>query len=933
ELALQEPLVLPDQGGVQIQVHVGDEDGDGRRSVTVSSRDAEGGWIRHAVGTLSAADGPALAPLVQWPPAGAEPILLEDVYGQLAERGYDYGPTFQGLRRAWRIGETIYTEAELPETAITGAGTEVGGFGVHPALSDAVLHGLLATRHGGAGLPFTWSDVRFLAGGARHLRAVLAPGPDRSIAVSAFDGAGQPVFHAKSLVLREIPADHLTRFGEREVSRSLFAVDWAPLPAPEGPTVPRWSRQGEVVGSEYPPIVVAVVPSAPVGRGTPAAAAQATGLALGWLQEWLADPATVDAQLVVLTGGAAGGQDLSAAAVCGLVRSAQSEHPGRFLLVDIDPTTELDLDSDTDVEAALAALLRSGEPEVRIRPSAEVDVPAVFGRRLVRAGVRDPHAVPTEWDPDGTVLITGGTGTLGRLLARHLVTTRGMRHLLLLSRQGPQAPGAAELASELTELGAAVRIVAADAADRDVLSGVLDGIAAEHPLTAVVHVAGVLDDATVESLTPQRIATVLAAKADAAWNLHELTQGTDLAGFVLYSSAAAILGSPGQGNYAAANAFLDALVAHRRERGLTGQSLAWGLWAERSTMTAHLDEAEMSRLARGGLRPMATEQGLALFDVAVRLGAPLVVPALLDLAGFSRSGNPLTTLLQGPVTGTGTRPTAAAATAAEGLAAQLAALSAADREQTVLQIVRTHASAVLGHASSDGVEPQQTFRELGFDSLTALELRNRLAAETELRLPATLIFDYPTSTALSGYLHDQLLPQLADASAQVAPPVVRAVADEPIAIVGMGCRFPGGVEDPQGFWRLVADETDAIAGFPADRGWDGDEFGGGETAYARVGGFMYGAADFDAEFFGISPREAVAMDPQQRLLLETCWEALEDAGIDPSSLRGSDAGVYAGVMYHDYGTLLGSDAEGAGSGVTGSAGSVVSGRVAYCLGL
>ncbi|MFF1309178.1 SDR family NAD(P)-dependent oxidoreductase, partial [Streptomyces sp. NPDC058307] len=768
ELALQGPLVLPDQGGVQIQVHVSGEEGDGRRSVTVSSRDAEGEWIRHAVGTLSAAVSAAPAPLVQWPPAGAEPVPIEDVYDHLAERGYGYGPTFRGLRRAWRRGETIYTETELPETAETEAAGESGvgadGFGLHPALLDAALHGLMAGGHAESaartGLPFAWSGVRLFAGEARHLRAVLAPGPDGSIALSAFDGAGQPVLEVRSLVLREISPGQVTGSGEHEVRRSLFTVDWVPLPAAHAPDLPKWIRHGQVPGAEYPPVVVAVVPSAAAGQNASAAAAQATGLVLEWLQDWLADPAADDAQLAIFTHGAASGQDLSAAAVTGLMRSAQSEHPGRFLLVDIDPATGLDTDRDADVETVLAAALSNGESETRLRPDIVTGGPAAFGRRLVRARSGDPQSLPAEWDPQGTVLITGGTGTLGRQLARHLVTTHGMRHLLLVSRRGPNAPDADELASGLGELGATVRIVAADAADREALAAVIGGIAAEHPLTAVVHAAGVLDDATVESLTPQRIATVLVAKAHAAWNLHELTEGMGLAGFVLYSSAAAILGSPGQGSYAAANAFLDALAAHRRDQGLAGQSLAWGVWAERSTITAHLDDADMSRLARGGIQPITTAQGLALFDGAVRLTTPLLVPARLELAGFSRTGQ-LPALLSELAVGTGKRPTAAAT--AEGLAARLSALSAADGEEAVLQIVRTHAAAALGHSRPEDVQPQQAFRELGFDSLTALELRNRLAAATGLRLPATLIFDHPVPLELTRYLYDELVPQQAGA--------------------------------------------------------------------------------------------------------------------------------------------------------------------------
>ncbi|MGW7696810.1 type I polyketide synthase, partial [Streptomyces asiaticus] len=543
--------------------------------------------------------------------------------------------------------------------------------------------------------------------------------------------------------------------------------------------------------------------------------------------------------------------------------------------------------------------------------------------------------VPAQWDPQGTVLITGGTGTLGGELARHLVNVRGMKHLLLMSRRGPAAPGAARLVAELAQSGAEVRVQAGDAADRDALASVLARIAGERPLTAVVHAAGVIDDATVESLTPERMAPVLAAKADAAWNLHELTEDTGLAGFVLYSSAAAVMGSPGQGSYAAANAFLDALATYRREQHLAGQSLAWGLWAQASEITGQLAGANLSRLRRGGVQPLSTEQGLALFEAATALGAPLAVPARLDLNALSRPGRPLLPLLRRLAVGTSVRPTAAVAGGAGGLAARLAALSPADREQEVLQIVRAAAAVVLGHSRPGDIDPQRAFREMGIDSLTGLELRNRLAAETGLSLPATLVFDYPVPLELARHLVAEVC-GTAEAAGTSSAPAVRFGTDEPVAIVGMGCRFPGGAEDPEGFWQMVVGGSDAMSGFPADRGWDVDGLsdpdpGDAGAAFAPMGGFLDGAGDFDAEFFGISPREALGMDPQQRLLLETCWEALEDAGITPGSLRGSDTGVYAGIIASGY---RAGEQDGAGGfGLTGTTASVASGRVAYSLGL
>ncbi|WP_327091566.1 SDR family NAD(P)-dependent oxidoreductase [Nonomuraea sp. NBC_01738] len=352
--------------------------------------------------------------------------------------------------------------------------------------------------------------------------------------------------------------------------------------------------------------------------------------------------------------------------------------------------------------------------------------------------------IPRTADSDGTVLVTGGTGTLGSLVARHLVA-RGARRLLLTSRRGPDAPGAAELAAELGEAGAEVEIAACDAADRDQLAALLDG----RELTAVVHAAGVLDDGVISSLTPERLDTVLRPKADAAWNLHELTKDMDLSEFVLFSGGAGTFGGPGQGNYAAANVFLDALAAHRRSLGLPAVSLAWGLWAKASGMTGHLDGSDVARMARGGMIPLTDEQGLALLDDARRYDEAVLVPAALDLAGIQASG-PAVPLLRGLIR---SKPRKAAQSGNEvALKARLAALAPEERQRTVLDLVRMHVSVVLGRNGTETVEAGRAFKELGFDSLTAVELRNRLNGATGLRLPATLVFDYPTPLALAQHL-------------------------------------------------------------------------------------------------------------------------------------------------------------------------------------
>ncbi len=510
-----------------------------------------------------------------------------------------------------------------------------------------------------------------------------------------------------------------------------------------------------------------------------------------------------------------------------------------------------------------------------------------------------------------------------------------MVSLLLASRRGLGAEGATELKRELEALGAEITIAACDVSQRDQLETLLESISPEHPLSGVVHVAGVRDDGVIGSLTPERLDLVLAAKADAACHLHELTAHMDLKMFVLFSSASATFGSPGQGNYAAANAFLDALAAERRARGLSGTALAWGLWEQASEMTGDLDKADHSRLARSGMRALSSEHGLALFDEALDTGEALMLPIPLDLKALrtqARTGA-LPALLGDLVRVPAARR---ADQRSASLARRLASTPEAEREGVVLELVRGQVATVLGHLNPQTIDTKRAFKELGFDSLTAVELRNRLSTQTGLRLPATLIFDHPTTSAVVSHL----LAELSDTSSRIAKPLAMARAlDEPLAIVGMSCRYPGGANSPEELWELVASGTDAISPFPADRGWDlarlydpdPDHPG---TSYARTGGFIDDVGEFDAQFFGISPREALAMDPQQRLLLESAWEALEDASIDPALLKGSQTGVFTGIIASHYGVSRSGSMSGdlGGYGLT-SATSVASGRIAYMFGL
>nr|WP_058041912.1 type I polyketide synthase [Streptomyces roseifaciens] len=905
ELVIEAPLVLTSRSGAQVQVTVGEEDGTGRRPIAVHSQTGGGEWTRHAGGFLRRDDAPAAAAGGDWPPAGATPVGTDTLYSALADLGLDYGPAFQGVRAAWRRGGEVFAEVELPEAQRQDA----GAFGVHPALLDTAFHAWALGGGGERRLPFSWNGVRLHASGATALRVRLAETGGDALSLTATDEAGVPVVTVESMVTRAVTPDQLNAAGGTALAP--LRMDWADLPT-----------GAEPVASEAWDLVEVGLPDAG-GPDLPEALRATTRQVLQHVQEQLARPADTG-PLVLVTTGAIAADDaqapsLAAAAAWGLVRSAQSEQPGRLVLADVDGTEE----SRRALPAAVASALAAGESQVVLRNGAAT-VP-----RLARTAP-EPERPGWSFAPDGTVLITGGLGLLGRLLAGHLVREHRVRHLVLVSRRGPDAPEAADLVDELTAEGAQATVVACDVADREALAGLLAGIPDEHPLTAVVHAAGALDDGLVEAMTPQRLDAVFGPKADAAWHLHELTAGLDLSAFILFSSAAGVLGTAGQSSYAAANAFLDALAAHRRARGLAATSLAWGLWADASGLTGHLRGTDVGRIARQGVRPLPTEDGLALFDAAGRLDDPLLIPLAVDSSG---TDGPVPPVLRGVLRSRRPAARSRAGTAA-GPAARWRRLPEAEVEREVLDLVRTEAATVLGHADGAGIGSARPFKELGVDSLTAVELRNRLNAATGLRLPATVIFDHSTPEALAAHLRARLTGDRADT------PAAAAVTDagEAIAVVGMACRYPGGVTDPDRLWELVDSGTDAISAWPANRGWptealyDPDPDRPGRT-YTTQGGFLHDADEFDAAFFGISPREALATDPQQRLLLETTWEALEHAGIPADTLRGSRTGVFTGVMYNDYASRL-HEVPGELEGYlpNGSAASVASGRISYVFG-
>ncbi|MER7988807.1 SDR family NAD(P)-dependent oxidoreductase, partial [Streptomyces noursei] len=951
ELTLAAPLVLPEHGGVQLQVRVGAPDPAGRRALGIFSRTADGfdlPWSQHATGVLTAGAGapdPAFD-ATAWPPAGAEPVDLTGAHARLAALGFAYGPAFQGLRAAWRRGTEVYAEVALPDDA----GTDPTAFGLHPALLDAAQHAAAYADLGAisrGGLPFAWQGVSLAAAGARTVRARIAPAGDDTVTIAVYDTAGGTVLSVDSLVSREVPTG--TPGDTATVHRdSLFHVEWTPLttrPTTTPATVAVLGADPDTLAgplhaaglhtTTHPDLSTLATADAPVpdlvittlttdrDAPVPAATLATTAAVLDLAQQWLADDRFAHARLVLVTRGATDGTDPAAAAAGGLLRTARTENPGRFALLDLAPGT------DHPAPEALATALAATRDE----PDLALHGTDLRTARLARVPL---PTEPTDWHPDGTVLITGGTGGLGAVLARHLVTARGVRHLLLASRRGPAADGADDLITELTGHGATVRIAACDVTDPAALTDLLATVPDDHPLTAVVHTAGIVDDGVLGSLTPERLAAVLRPKVDAAWHLHEATRHLDLAAFVLFSSVAATLGSPGQANYAAGNAFLDALAAHRAAAGLPATALAWGPWNQSAGMTKGLSDLDVERIARSGMPPLTPEQGTALFDAALAAGPAALAPVRLDLPVLRTQGE-IAPLLRGLIRTPVRRAAAQASQTADGLAQRLAGLDAAARRETLLDFVRTQIAQVLGHADANEVAAGRPFQDLGFDSLTAVELRNALNSATGLRLPATMVFDYPTPHALADHLRDELLGAEAELTPTHALPSPTAGTDDPIVIVGMSCRYPGGVTSPEDLWRLVSEGADATGPFPVNRGWDLDNLYDPDPdrpgrTHVRAGGFLHDAGSFDPDFFGMSPREAMATDSQQRLLLELSWEAVERAGMDPAALRDSRTGVFAGVMYNDYGTTLTGDEYEAFRG-NGSAPSVASGRVSYSLGL
>ena len=706
ELSLRTPLILA--GPADVQVVVDAPDGTGDRPLTIWARPAgsAGRWTSHATATVTAPTGHAPAAPVAWPPPGARPVTVD--YARLADAGFHYGAAFRAVTAVWRGPDDVYAEVNLaPAEAVTA-----GRFGVHPALLDAALHAsLLAQPPDQLRVPFTLSGVELHATGAATARVVLSPiGPDE-VRVTVTDRSGGPVVTIDSLVTRRIDIQDAAGAAAR---RSLHRLTWVPAPA---------------VRDETPYEIFR--PTAPASDAPARARALLAGT-LARLTDWLA--ADRPGRLVVVTERATGADpDPAAAAVWGLAGSAQTEHPGRFTVVDLcgAPASE----------TALPRAAALTEPRVAVRDG------SVLAPRLALAGPAD--ATPPALSPAATVLITGGTGALGAILARHLVAEYGVRNLVLAGRRGV-AP------SWVDALDARITVTACDVGDRAAVDRLVAACGPD--LTAVFHLAGVLDDGVLTAMTPERIDAVLAPKADAAWHLHEATRGLNLAAFVLYSSASGVLGRPGQANYAAANAFVDAVAAHRAALGLPARSLAWGLWADDDGgMAGRVTDGPARRgLTGDGIRALTAGQGTALLDRALRTAEPLLVPIAIDVPATDAPAILSGLAPAAPVAAPGAAPATGAAAELGGWRETLAKLPEDERTGALSTLIHDEIAAVLGFTDGAALDPGRHFTELGFDSLAAVQLRNRLSAFTGVRLEATIALDHPTLAELTAHVYAAL---------------------------------------------------------------------------------------------------------------------------------------------------------------------------------
>ncbi|MER6417064.1 SDR family NAD(P)-dependent oxidoreductase, partial [Streptomyces humidus] len=824
ELVIEAPLVLPEDGGIQVRVELAAPDETGRRAVSVHSRPEgdEPDWTRHATGTLVPEDLDSFEPALAWPPAGATPVPVdvESVYANLAERGYEYGPAFRGLRKVWTRDDEIFAEVALPEQQQEDA----GHFSLHPALLDASLHAPLIHGAGLPRLPFSWNGITLWTRGASRLRAHFVPAGEETWQVTVTDQKGAPVARIDALIGRQVTREQLAgarlarEAGSSRLDERVYGTTWIPAGATEPAAAPTgaWlvavpaDRTDDTTvtacltalgdrGAHVVPLPVdgpdrdtltglltrtvsdAVTDGHPLTgvlsllaldeTGHPRLPGVTGGLAATLALVQALGDAGVEAPLWLATQGAVSTsatdpvRSADQAALWGLGQVAALEHPGRWGgLVDLPAT----LDSGTG--ARLAAVLGGGsgdEDQLALRDG------TVLARRLERTPLHRPQPDETPWRPTGAVLITGGTGALGGHVARRMAAA-GAGHLVLVGRRGADAPGAAELTAELTEAGARVTVAAVDVTDRQALADLLAKLAADgDPVRTVVHAAGVNGFGALAETTLDDFGAVVSAKAAGAAHLDALLGDTPLDAFIVFSSIAGVWGSGSQSAYSAANAYLDALALRRRGQGRTATSVAWGAWAGGGMV----DAGSAPQLRRQGIETVRPELMLTALDRALTGGQSGLVVAHIDWKRFHAAftaPRPSALLRDVPevrrIAAAEARARRADLATAGSLRERLGGLEESAQNGVLLDLVLAETAVVLGHQDAHAIHPDRAFQELGFDSLTAVELRNKLSAATGLRLPATLLFDHPAPAVLVTHLREALAPE-------GGPAVHRAVAE------------------------------------------------------------------------------------------------------------------------------------------------------------
>ncbi len=966
ELTLFSPLVLIEKKPRQIQIKVEKANEDGKSQFTVYSREEnledklERLWNKHAKGILSKEEIKieSREELGEWPPIDAQPIEITGLYDKFKELKLDYGTEFQGLKEVWLKNDYLYAKVELKQQT-----QEADKYKLHPALLDAALHTIffanLGTKEKFVKIPFRWTGAKLYAVGAKELYLRMRVREDE-IEMSLYDIAGQLLAEIENLSLRKAENEQIKAsvLEQTQENQHLYTLKWQVVKTEAIfddnivdrledyillgkdnlsnelgiKTITSIEALKEYLSKtkEAPKalIINLINEKENVGELATKAIAQ-TEKTLLQIQELLKIEQLQKTKLIWITQQAVSVgvsdkvEDLSNTPIWGFIRSVRNEYIDRqFQLIDIDSQTN---------ENQLINSFSLSESEIAIRSGA-ILIPQLQNYKTSQ----QKTALAEFINLAGTTLITGGLGEIGSVVAKHLVTNYKVKNLVLTSRKASSSANALLLKIELEKLGAKVEIAECDVADYQSLKKVIDSIEKNSPLKAVIHCAGVLEDAIVVEQNKEKLDKVLLPKVAGAWNLHKLTKDLDLELFIMMSSFAGIIGSPGQSNYAAANAFLDSLASYRQNQGLPAQSLAWGFWKQQGYgMTSSLTDVDIARIKRQGLEVMTPQQALALFDSAISSQKAFLVTAYINLSASSSITTPA--LLRGMVKEPKPRASTKGQIGNVVLRQQLAKTPEKERLAVIMPLVNKEIAMVLALSNTEALVADQPLKELGLDSLMAVELRTRLSSKFSIDLPSTFAFDYPTPKAIATFLLEKAFPNLNSAEKSLSPVKTKMSIDEPIAIISMACRLPGDVFTPEDYWQVLDKGQDVVDKFPnrwnVESIYDSNPESKGKT-YCKEGGFLKEIDKFDANFFGISPREAQAMDPQQRLLLETSWEALERAAILPEKIKESLTGIFIGQMYSDYGSTMTSSPEELDGYVgTGSAASVSAGRIAYVFGL